>query len=129
MSIYISITTYILILYTHLTLTTNPHQSQNCYSMLLVSIICKMFFIMLYVRVMCSCHSCSVYRVIHVSCVRVIHVLFIVSFMCHVFVSNNVIYVSFICSIYMLRLLLIYNYSLIRMSYRLLIVQVMTVQP
>ena len=61
---------------------------------------------------------------IHVLCVRVNHVLFIVSFMCHVFVSymfcyrflfvsymchvfvsNNVIYVSFICFIYMCRLL------------------------
>ena len=99
MNTYISITTYVLILCMQLTLTTNPHQPQNCYSMLLVSIICTMFFIMLYVRVMCSCHSCSVYRVIHVSCVRNNHVLFIVSFMCHVFVSNNVIYVSFICCI------------------------------
>ena len=82
------------------------HPPQDYYSMLLVSIICKMFFIMF------------------VSCVRVNHVLFIVSFMCsvfvsnmfcyrflfvsymcHVFVSNNVIYVSFICFIYVLRLL------------------------
>ena len=72
LSTYISITTYVLILCTHLTLTTNPHPPQDYYSMLLVSIICKMFFIMF---VSCSCQSCSVYCVIYVSCVRVIHVL------------------------------------------------------
>ena len=72
----------------------------------------------------CLCQlfvKCSLLCLCHV---RVNHVLFIVSFMCrvfvsymfcyrflfvsymcHVFVSNNVIYVSFICFIYVCRLL------------------------